>query len=152
MRGPHGEELPGAVLFACTQNAVRSPMAAAIMRHLYGKFVYVESAGARPGVLDPLAVEVMEEIGIEIGKHKPKSFEDLEDGSFDLIVTLSPEAQHKAMELTRTSAADVEYWPTHDPTIFEGSREQRLAAYREIRDEMMRKIKARFSVERAGDV
>lgn len=152
MRGPHGEELPGAVLFACTHNAVRSPMAAALMRHLYGKFVYVESAGAKAGELDPLAVEVMDELGIEIGKHKPRSFEDLEDGSFDLVITLSPEAQHKAMELTRTSAADVEYWPTYDPTISEGSRDQRLAAYRSVRDELMRRIRKRFSVERAGDV
>ena len=152
MRGPNGEELPGAVLFACTLNAVRSPMAAALMRHLFGKFVYVESAGARAGELDPLAVEVMDEIGIEIAKHKPRRFEDLEDGSFDLVITLSPEAHHKAMELTRTSAADVEYWPTHDPTIFEGSRDQRLETYRGVRDELMRKIRARFSVERAGDV
>jgi protein-tyrosine-phosphatase len=152
MRGPNGEELPGAVLFACTLNAVRSPMAAALMRHLFGKFVYVESAGARAGVTDPLAVEVMEEIGIEIAKHKPRRFEDLEDGSFDLVITLSPEAHHKAMELTRTSAAEVEYWPTHDPTIFEGSRDQRLENYRSVRDELMRKIRARFSVERAGDV
>jgi protein-tyrosine-phosphatase len=152
MRGPNGEELPGAVLFACTLNAVRSPMAAALMRHLFGKFVYVESAGARAGELDSLAVEVMEEIGIEIAKHKPRRFEDLEDGSFDLVITLSPEAHHKAMELTRTSAADVEYWPTHDPTIFEGSRDQCLENYRSVRDELMRKIRARFSVERAGDV
>ncbi|HEV2561073.1 MAG TPA: arsenate reductase ArsC [Rhizomicrobium sp.] len=152
MRGPNGEELPGAVLFACTLNAVRSPMAAALMRHLFGKFTYVESAGARAGELDPLAVEVMEEIGIEIAKHKPRRFEDLEDGSFDLVITLSPEAHHKAMELTRTSAAEVEYWPTHDPTIFEGSRDQRLENYRSVRDELMRKIRARFSVERAGDV
>ena len=152
MRGPNGEELPGAVLFACTLNAVRSPMAAALMRHLFGKFVYVESAGARAGETDPLAVEVMDEIGIEIAKHKPRRFEDLEHGSFDLVITLSPEAHHKAMELTRTSAADVEYWPTHDPTIFEGSRDQRLENYRSVRDELMRKIRARFSVERAGDV
>src|SRR5215472_8930371 len=107
MRGPHGQELPGAVLFACTLNSVRSPMAAAIMRHLFGRFVYIESAGARAGELDPFAVEVMDELGIEIGKHKPKRFEDLEDASFDLIVTLSPEAHHKAMELTRTMAVEV---------------------------------------------
>ena len=78
MRGPNGEELPGAILFACTLNATRSPMAAAMMRHLFGRFTYVESAGVRAGELDPLAVAVMEEIGIEIGKHKPRSFEDLE--------------------------------------------------------------------------
>jgi protein-tyrosine-phosphatase len=151
MRGPNGEELPQSVLFACTQNAVRSPMAAAIMRHLFGKFVYVESAGARAGELDPFAVEAMEEIGIEIGKHHPRAFEDLEDASFDLIVTLSPEAHHKAMELTRTSAADVEYWPTMDPTAVEGTREQRLDAYRAVRDQLMRRIAARFSVNRASD-
>ncbi|HET7334040.1 MAG TPA: arsenate reductase ArsC [Rhizomicrobium sp.] len=151
MRGPNGEELPGAVLFACTMNAVRSPMAAAIMGHLYGKFVFIESAGARIGVLDPMAVEVMDEIGIEIAKHKPKSFETMEDTSFDLVITLSPEAQHQAMELTRTSAVDIEYWPTIDPTAFEGSREQRLDAYRAVRDELMRRIQARFAVDRAGD-
>ena len=151
MRGPNGEELPGAVLFACTLNAVRSPMAAAIMRHLFGRFVYVESAGVRAGDLDPLAVEVMDEIGIEIGKHKPRRFEDLEDSSFDLAITLSPEAHHKAMELTRTSAMEVEYWPTQDATAYEGSREQMLEAYRGVRDELMRKIMARFAVERAGD-
>jgi protein-tyrosine-phosphatase len=151
MRGPHGQELPGAVLFACTMNAVRSPMAAAIMRHLFGKFVYVEAVGVRAGDLDPFAVEVMEEIGIEIGGYKPKRFEDMEDGSFDLVVTLSPEAQHKAVELTRTSAVEIEYWPTMDPTALEGTREQRLDAYRGVRDELMRRIRARFEARPASD-
>lgn len=152
MRGPNGEELPGAVLFACTQNAVRSPMAAAIMRHLFGRFVYIDSVGVRAGALDPFAVEAMEEIGIEIGKHKPKSFETFEDTSFDLVITLSPEAHHKAMELTRTSAAEVEYWPTMDATAIEGNREQRLDAYRAVRDQLMKRIERRFAIERAGDV
>ena len=151
MRGPNGEELPGAVLFACTLNSVRSPMAAAILRHLFGRFVYVDSVGARAGELDALAVEVMDEIGIEIGKHKPKSFDEFEDTSFDLVVTLSPEAHHKAMELTRTSAARVEYWPTMDPTAVEGSRDQRLAAYRAVRDELERRIQARFETRPAAD-
>jgi protein-tyrosine-phosphatase len=151
MRGPNGEELPGAVLFACTLNSVRSPMAAAILRHLFGRFVYVDSVGARAGELDALAVEVMDEIGIEIGKHKPKSFDEFEDTSFDLVVTLSPEAHHKAMELTRTSAAKVEYWPTMDPTAVEGSRDQRLAAYRAVRDELERRIQARFEARPASD-
>ena len=151
MRGPNGEELPGAALFACTLNSVRSPMAAALMRHLYGRFVYVDSVGARVGEPDPMAVEVMDEIGIEIAAHRPKRFEDLEDASFDLIVTLSPEAHHKAMELTRVQAVDVEYWPTHDPTAFEGSREQLLDAYRAVRDELQARIEARFAVDRAAD-
>jgi protein-tyrosine-phosphatase len=151
MRGPHGQELPGAVLFACTLNSVRSPMAAALMRHLLGKFVYVDSAGVRAGELDPFAVEVMEELGIEIGKYKPKPFEDLEDGSFDLAITLSPEAQHRAIEMTRTSAVEVEYWPTMDPTAIEGTREQRLDAYRQVRDDLMRRIRERFEERPAAD-
>jgi protein-tyrosine-phosphatase len=94
---------------------------------------------------------VMDEIGLSLGKHRPKSFDDMEENSFDLVITLSPEAHHKAMELTRTSAAVVEYWPTHDPSLVEGSREQRLDAYRDTRDDLMRRIKARFAVDRAGD-
>jgi len=140
-----------AVLFACTQNAVRSPMAVALLRHLTRGRIYVESAGVRAGVLDPLAVEVMAEIGLEIGKHKPRRFEDLEDGSFDLVITLSPEAQHKAVELTRTADTKVEYWPIMDPTITEGSREQRLASYRMVRDQLMQRLKQRFLAPAAPD-
>jgi protein-tyrosine-phosphatase len=151
MRGPRGEELPSAILFACTLNAVRSPMAAAMMRHLLGRFIYVESAGVRAGALDPLAVEVMEEIGIEIAAHKPRRFEDLEDSSFDLVITLSPEAQHKAMELTRTAATQVDYWPTMDPTAIEGSLEQRRLAYRAVRDGLMARLRARFVDAPASD-
>jgi protein-tyrosine-phosphatase len=139
------------VLIACTMNAVRSPMAAAILRHLAGRKLYVESAGVRAGELDPLAVEAMEEVGLEIGKHRPQCFEDLEDGSFDLVITLSPEAQHKAMELTRTAATRVEYWPTLDPTAVEGSREQRLQAYRIVRDQLMDRLKERFLTRAAAD-
>ncbi len=141
----------GAVLFACTMNAVRSPMAAAMLRHLSRGGIYIESAGVKAGELDPLAVEAMEEIGLEIGKHRPRRFEDLEDGSFDLVITLSPEAQHKAMELTRTAATKVEYWPTMDPTAAEGSREQRLAAYRAVRDQLMQRLKQRFLTPAAAD-
>ncbi|MBV8975770.1 MAG: low molecular weight phosphatase family protein [Alphaproteobacteria bacterium] len=126
-------------------------MAAAIMRHLFGRAVYVDSVGVRAGELDPLAVEVMDEIGIEIGKHKPKSFEEFEDTSFDLVVTLSPEAQHKAVELTRTSAVVIEYWPTFDPTLVEGTRDGRLSAYRAVRDELERRIAARFEERPAAD-
>jgi len=146
-----GEERPSSVLFACTMNAVRSPMAAALLRHLLGRSLYVESAGVKAGTLDPLAVEVMDEIGIALAAHKPRRFEDLEDGFFDLVVSLSPEAQHKAMELTRTAATQVEYWPTLDPTSVEGTREQRLAAYRHVRDALMARIRARFIDPVASD-
>jgi len=138
---------PQAVLFACGMNAVRSPMAAGIFRELFGKTVYVGSAGVQRGELDAFAVAVMEEIGIDIARHKPHTFEELDELeglNFDLIVTLSPPAHHKALELTRTLAAEVEYWPTVDPTGIEGTREQRLEAYREVRDQLMARIRERF--------
>ena len=136
---------PHAVLFACNMNAIRSPMAAAILRFLAGKQIYVQSAGVRAGETDPFAITAMEEIGIDIAEHRPVSIEDLEDTSFDLIVTLAPEAHHKALELTRTMAADVEYWPTLDPSAAAGNREQILASYRAVRDQLFEKIKARFA-------
>lgn len=135
---------PSAVLFACTQNSVRSPMAEAIMKHLTGRKVYVDSCGVRHGELDPFAVEVLKEIGIDLSHHTPKSFEEMEDDFFDVIVSLSPEAQHRAIELTRTMACDIEYWPTLDATIIEGSREARLAAYRQVRDQIRQRIETRF--------
>jgi protein-tyrosine-phosphatase len=137
--------LPGSVLFCCTMNSVRSPMAEGILKALYPKQVFVDSAGVRKEKVDPLAVEVMDEIGLDIGKHRSKNFEDLEDSSFDLIISLSPEAQHTAVDMTRTMACDVEFWNTFDPTIVEGTREQRLAAYREVRDFLNRKIRERFA-------
>jgi len=142
-----GGDLPGAVLFACNHNAVRSPMAEAILKHLAGARIYVDSAGVRAGEPNPFAAAVMDEIGIDLTKHRPRTFEELEDLdglNFDLIVTLSPEAHHRALELTRTLAVDVEYWPTVDPTGTEGSREQRLDSYRELRDHLMTRIKQRF--------
>ena len=136
--------LPSSVLFACTENAVRSPMAEAILKHLLAKRAYVDSAGVRAGQLDPMVVEVLAEIGIDVSRHKPKTFDQLEDGFYDLIVTLSPEAQHRAVELTRTMASDVEFWNTFDPTIVEGTRDQRLAAFRQVRDTLLKRIKDRF--------
>ena len=143
---------PQAVLFACGLNSVRSPMAAHLLKQMLGPALYVASAGVRKGELDPFAVATMEEIGIDIAAHRPMTFEELEDLeglNFDLIVTLSPEAHHKALELTRTLAAEVEYWAIADPTAVEGNREQRLDAYRAVRDALMRRIRERF-VARAG--
>jgi protein-tyrosine-phosphatase len=138
---------PHAVLFACGLNAVRSPMAAALARQMFGKSIYIASCGVQPGLLDPFMVAVMDEVGIDMSHHRPITFEDLDEReglNFDLIVTLSPPAHHKALELTRTLAADVEYWPTADPTAVEGSREQRLAAYREVRDQLSEHLRERF--------
>ena len=145
---------PQAVLFACGLNSVRSPMAAALLRQALGTSLYVGSAGVRKGELDPFAAAVMDEVGIDIKAHRPMTFEELEDLeglNFDLIVTLSPEAHHKALELTRTLALDVEYWPTADPTAIEGSREQRMNAYRDVRDQLLQRIRARFSPRQSGN-
>lgn len=136
--------LPGSVLFSCTMNSIRSPMAEAILKQMFPRQVFVDSVGVRKGERDPLAAEVLDEIGIDIGKHRPKTFDDLEDSSFDLIVTLSPEAHHRALEMTRTMACDVEFWNTFDPSIVEGTREQRLQAYREVRDGLLKRIRERF--------
>lgn len=145
-------DLPGAVLFACNRNAVRSPMAAAILRHLAGGRVYVASAGVRAGEADPFTAAVMEELGIDLSSHKPMSLEELEDTSFDLIVTLAPEAHHRALDLVRDYAVDVEYWPTLDPTLTTGNREQILQAYRAVRDGLFAKIKTRFPLTAAPSV
>lgn len=138
---------PQAVLFACGLNSIRSPMAMAMFKHMFGKTIYVGSAGVKKGEPDPFAACVMEEIGLDIARHKPHTFEELDEWeglNFDLIVTLSPEAHHKALDLTRTLAADVEYWPTPDPTDATGNREQMLEAYRAVRDQLMDRIEARF--------
>jgi len=147
--GEGGNHLPGAVLFVCTMNAVRSPMAAAMLRHLAGRRAYVQSAGVRAGPVDAFAAAVMQEIGIDISRHAPHTLRDLNDTSFDLIITLSPEAHHSALELTRTMAVDVEYWPTLDPTAIFGqsNREQVLQAYREVRNRLFWRIKERFGLE-----
>jgi len=138
---------PLAVLFACGLNSVRSPIAAALFQQIFGRSVYVGSVGVRKGELDPFAVAAMAEIGLDISRHKPLTFEELDEWeglNFDLIVTLAPEAHHRALEVTRTSAVDVEYWPTADPTAAEGSREQRLDAYRQVRDQLLAQIRRRF--------
>lgn len=146
---PASRELPGAVLFACTTNAVRSVMAAAMLRHLAGKRAYVASAGVRAGTPDPFVTAVMDEIGIDVSQHTPNTLRDLNDTSFDLIVTLSPEAHHQALELTRTMAVDVEYWPTMDATAMtdQGTREQALMHYRGVRDQLFERIRKRFGFE-----
>ncbi|MFW6077748.1 MAG: arsenate reductase ArsC [Hyphomicrobiales bacterium] len=145
-------DLPGAVLFACGQNAIRSPMAEGLARHFYGHRIYVASCGVRAGEPDPFVTEVMDELGIGLERHRPKSFEDLSDDSFDLIVSLSPEAHHWAVEMTRTMALEAEYWPTIDPSLTEGSRDQRLDAYRYVRDQLRQRLLARFGSLGAGGV
>ena len=136
---------PASLLFVCGENALRSPMAEAMVKVTYGNRVFVDSVGLREGTLDTFAVEVMNEIGIDITSHRPKRFDDLADRSFDVIVTLSPEAHHHARDMTRLEAVEVAFWPIYDPSLVEGNRETRLAAYREVRDTLEAMIDALFS-------
>jgi len=147
------KRLPDAVLFCCNFNQVRSPMAEALLKHIVGNRIFVDSCGLKraafdPDVdemeVDPLAAEVMKELGADLSRHRCKTFGELEDDSFDLVVSLTPEAQHRAVELARGRSADIEYWPTLDPTLTEGSREHRLEAYRQVRDGLAARITERF--------
>jgi protein-tyrosine-phosphatase len=130
------------VLFVCTMNAVRSPMAAGLLRHLKGRELYVESAGVHAGELDPLAVQVMAELGITLEAHHPRVVDEFHGQDFDLVVALSPEAVERAT--SQGTGTRVEYWQTTDPTQTEGSVEQRKAAYRAVRDGLKRRIAAYF--------
>ena len=144
---------PGAVLFACNFNRVRSPMAEALLKRFAGDRIFVDSCGLKPAVegeddppgdADPLAAAVMAEVGCDLSDFKAKTFDELEDDSFDLVISLTPEAQHRAVEMARGRAAEIEYWPIHDPTLTEGSRQARLDAYRLVRDSLAARIASRF--------
>lgn len=136
---------PGSVLFMCGMNAIRSPMAEALAKSMLPSGTYVASAGVKPGERDPFVDVVLDEIGLTIGRHQPHTLEELEDDYFDVIVTLAPEAHHAALELTRSMAVDVIYWPTPDPTVATGgTRDQVLAAYREVREHLRTLIARRL--------
>ena len=139
------KERPGAILFMCGWNAIRSPMAEAIAKRLLPSDIYVQSAGVRSGEPDPFVDVVLDEIGLSIPRPQPRTLDDLEDDYFDVINTFTPEAHHAALELTRSNAVEVVYWPTMDPTAATGSREQRLDAYRGVRDHLWKRIEERFS-------
>jgi protein-tyrosine-phosphatase len=135
-----GKATPGAVLFVCGMNAIRSPMAEAMARSILPPGTYVASAGVRPGERDPFVDVVLAEIGLDLGNRQPQTLDELEDDFFDVIVTLAPEAHHRALELTRGNAVEVIYWPTPDPTVATGTRERILDAYREVRDMLKMRI------------
>ncbi len=116
------------------------------MKQLVGTRVYVDSVGVRKGHLDGFMVESMGEIGVDMSQHTPKVFDELQDTYYDLIVALSPEAQHHAVEMTRTMACEVEFWNTFDPTMVEGQRETRLEAYRLVREQLSKRIRQRFDL------
>ncbi len=135
---------PSAVLFICTQNAIRSPMAAALMHAAHGAKIYVASAGIRAGDPDPFVGMIMDEVGLDLTRHRPHSVDDLADSAFDLAITLSPEADTFARAMAKTMAIEVEHWPTPDPSHAQGSREQILESYRGVRDSLQKRVKERF--------
>ena len=145
-------DLPSAVLFACSMNSIRSPMAEGILKFLHRDRIYVDSVGVRKIEINGYCISVMDEIGIDISQHKPKSFDDLEDSYFDLVIPLSPVAQHKAVEMTRVMACEVEFWHTFAPSIIESeNRETVLNAFRTVRDQLMERLKDRFPLTTVAD-
>jgi len=144
------EALPQSVLFCCDHNAVRSPMAEGIMKKLYGTDVYVQSAGVKGDMdIDGFAIAVCEEVGVELARHRTRSFDEMQEwgddlSSFDLVVALSPASQRHALELTRLYHLDVVYWPIMDPTGLVEGREAKLEAYRQTRDQITEKVTARW--------
>lgn len=142
--------LPHSVLFCCDHNTIRSPMAEGIMKKLYGRIFYVQSVGVKSeGEVDGFAVAVCQEIGVELGRHRARSFDEMLDwgddlSSFDLVIALSPASQRRALELTRYVHLEVEYWPIMDPTGLAEGREAKLAAYRQTRDQIMARMLDRF--------
>ncbi|MDA1325747.1 MAG: arsenate reductase ArsC [Proteobacteria bacterium] len=136
--------VPASVLFVCSENALRSPMAEGMVKAFFGDRVYVDSIGVRDGELDPMASAVMQEIGIDISGHRPKRLDDLLDTSFDAIVALSAEAHQEALDRMRNEAVDVVFWPIGDPSVVDGNRDVRLAAYREVRDTLRALIEEMF--------
>lgn len=144
-----GAEIPpkkkaGSILFMCGMNSIRSPMAEALAKSILPKGTYIASAGVRPGERDPFVDAVLSEVNLSLGRRLPQTLDEMEDDFFDLIVTLAPEAHHRALELTRSNAIEVSYWPTPDPTVATGTREQILQAYRDVRDHLRVLIEARL--------
>ncbi|WP_309083362.1 low molecular weight phosphatase family protein [Chelativorans sp.] len=150
-KGAASDALPRSVLFLCGRNSIRSPMAEVLAKRRLPRSTFIASAGVRPGQRDPFVDAVLAEENLSLGAWSPRRLDELEDSYFDLIVTLAPEAHHAALELTRTMAVEVEYWPTLDPSAVEGTREQIMASYRDVRDYLRAQIERRFSPKPTAD-
>ncbi|KPU83925.1 ArsC family transcriptional regulator [Marinosulfonomonas sp. PRT-SC04] len=141
---------PSSVLFCCDHNAVRSPMAEGMMKQLCGHEIYVQSAGVKNDLeIDGFAIAVCQELGVELSRHRSRSFDDMQEwgddlSGFDLVVCLSPASQRRALDLTRNFHMNIEYWAVLDPTGFGEGREAKLMSYRQTRDQIRAKLLARF--------
>ena len=153
-----GGAIPSSVLFCCDHNAVRSPMAEGLMKKLYGQQSYVQSAGVHNDLeIDGFSVAVCEELGVELARHRSRSFDEMQQwgddlSGFDLIVALSPASQRRALELTRFYHLEVEYWPIMDPTGLGTKREEKLQAYRQTRDQILTRMTDRFGKPTEGEI
>ena len=136
--------LPGSLLFACTHNMVRSPMAEAMLQARFAKRIFLDSCGIHPGTMDGFTVKVMEEVGLDISSHAPKNFDDLQDDYFDMVVCFSEESFAIAREFARGKSTDVEYWPVYDVALTSENQQLRLNAYRYVRDVITRYLNDRF--------
>ncbi len=147
-------ELPQSVLFCCDHNSARSPIAEGIMKKFYGTGAYVQSAGVKSDRdIDGFSVAVCREMGVELDRHRTRSFDEMAQwgddlSSFDLVVALSPASQRLALELTRVFHLDVVYWPIMDPTGLGETREAKLDAYRQTRDQIISHLKERWGEPR----
>ena len=141
----------GAILFACNNNAVRSAMAEAMVKHAFPGKVFADSCGVTPGIQDGFATAVMDEIGLNMSAHEPKSFDDLDSGFYDVIISFSPKAHDAARALTNNMDCDTLYWPVDNLANLTGSREEMLRAYRHVRDDIRRKLSLYFGKEIAGN-
>ncbi|MFV1464458.1 MULTISPECIES: low molecular weight phosphatase family protein [unclassified Phaeobacter] len=143
-------ELPQSILFCCDHNAVRSPMAEGIMKQFYGSGTYVQSVGVKNDMeIDGFCIAVCQEIGVELSRHRSRSFDEMEQwgddlSSFDLVVALSPASQRRALELTRFFHLDVEYWPIMDPTGLGETRDAKLDSYRQTRSQIIQRLTERW--------
>ena len=141
----------GAILFACNINAVRSPMAEAMVKHAFLGKIFIDSCGVKPGIQDGFTTAVMHEIGLDMSAHKPKSFDDLDYGFYDVIISFSREAHDAARALTQNIDCETLYWPVDNLANLTGSREEVLRAYRHVRDDIRCKLSIYFGKEIAGN-
>lgn len=124
------------------------------MKSFYGADCYIQSVGVKNDLeVDGFAIAVCEEIGVELSRHRSRSFDEMEEwgddlSSFDLVLALSPASQRRALELTRVYHLDVEYWPILDPTGLGEGREDRLRSYRQTRDMIIDRLTERWGPPR----
>ncbi len=127
------------VLILCTANSSRSQMAEGLLRHIAGKTLNVDSAGAQPSVVNPLAIRAMAAKGLDIGHHRSKSLTEFFDQRFDYVLTVCDLAAETCP--TFPGRAERVHWGFPDPAAVTGTEEERLAAFEQVRDDLETTLK-----------